>query len=147
MRKSILLISGVGLGAGLLYALTRGRNQAGLDQGQNGNGKAELQEEPSTDRSNVTSFDTGASMRPVDGRGKKEIEPVIDDLGTNQHDAAEILKAVRDGAFEANDEKLALALGRPVEEIEAWASGDGTIDGDAVMKARHLAEMRGVEIQ
>jgi hypothetical protein len=86
-------------------------------------------------------------MRPVDGRGKKEIEPVIDDLGTNQHDAAEILKAVRDGAFEANDEKLALALGRPVEEIEAWASGDGTIDGDAVMKARHLAEMRGVEIQ
>jgi hypothetical protein len=147
MRKSLLLISGVGIGAGLLYALTRGRNQTGLDQGQNGNGQAGLQEEPSTDRSNVRSFDGGASMRPANGGGKKEIEPVIDDLGTNQHDAAEILKAVRDGAFDADDEKLALALGRPVEEIEAWASGDGTIDGDAVMKARHLAEMRGVEIQ
>lgn len=145
MRKSILLMSGVGIGAGLLYALTRGSKQTGSRKSQNGNGKAELKEESSGNRSNVRSFDAGASMRPANGGEKKE--PVIDDLGTNQHDAAEILKTVRDAAFEANDEKLAVALGRPVEEIEAWTSGDGTIDGDAVIKARHLAEMRGVEIQ
>jgi hypothetical protein len=90
-------------------------------------------------------------MRPAHGGENKEIEPVIDDLGTNQHEAAEILKTIRDTAFDSDDEKLALALGRPVEEIQAWTSGDGAvddaIDGDVVIKARHLADMRGVEIQ
>jgi hypothetical protein len=77
---------------------------------------------------------------------------LIDDRGTDQHEAAEILKTVRDGAFDASDEKLALARGRPAEEIEAWTwtsgSGDvaGDIDGDVVMKARTLAIKRGVEI-
>lgn len=146
MRKSILLISSLGIGAGVLYALTRGGKQTELEQSQNGNGKSESTN-GSSKQSNVRSFDNGASMRQVNSGGKREIEPVIDDLGTNQHDAAEILKTVRDEAFEADDEKLALALGRPVEEIEAWTNGDETIDGDAVIKARHLAEMRGVEIQ
>ena len=71
----------------------------------------------------------------------------IDDRGTGQHEAAEILKSIRDAAFDSSDEKLALALGRPTEEIEAWTGGDGTIDGDVVMKARALAGQRGVEIQ
>ena len=139
MRKSILLISGVGIGAGVLYALTRG-TKTGQDEKQNGNGKTQSTE-PS---SHVMSSDAGASMRPVHAA---EIEPVIDSLGTNQHEAAEILKTVRDAAFDSDDEKLALALGRPVEEIEAWTHGDGTIDGDVVMKARTLADKRGVEIQ
>lgn len=146
MRKSILLISGVGIGAGLLYAFTRASKQA-EGKSQNGNGKAEAENESSGNRSNVRSFDSGASMRSVNGEEKKRVDPVIDDLGTNQHDAAEILMTIRDAAFDSNDEKLAVALGRPVEEIEAWTTGDATIDGDAVIKARHLAEMRGVEIQ
>ena len=139
MRKSILLISGVGIGAGVLYALTRG-TKTGQDENQNGNGKTQSTEQSS----HVGSRDAGASMRPVHAA---EIEPVIDSLGTNQHEAAEILKTVRDAAFDSDDEKLALALGRPVEEIEAWTHGDGTIDGDVVMKARTLADKRGVEIQ
>ena len=73
-------------------------------------------------------------------------EPVIDDRGTDQHEAAEILKSIRDAAFDSNNEKLALALGRPTEAIEAWTSGSGDIDGDVVMKARTLAINRGVEI-
>jgi hypothetical protein len=143
MRKSILLISGVGIGAGVLYALTRG-TKTGQDENQNGNGKTA---QSSLTETKVRSNDAGASMRPAHAAGNQEVEPMIDDLGTNQHEAAEILKTVRDAAFDSDDEKLALALGRPVEEIEAWTHGDGTIDGDVVMKARTLADKRGVEIQ
>jgi hypothetical protein len=148
MRKSILLMSGVGIGAGLLYALTRGNKQAGEGESEKANGKAA----PSGNNGrelgdNVTGTDRAASMKPVHTGESQDIDPVIDDLGTNQHEAAEILKTIRDAAFDSDDEKLALALGRPVEEIEAWTSGDGTIDGDVVMKARTLADKRGVEIQ
>jgi hypothetical protein len=53
---------------------------------------------------------------------------------------------IRDAAFDASNEKLALALGRPTEEIEQWASGNGLIDGDVVMKARALAIQRDLDI-
>ena len=133
MRKSILLLAGVGIGAGFLYGFGRGR--------KNGNGQPVKDENEST----------GASMgRLENGEAvnlKGEAEPEIDDLGTNQHEASEILKNVRDSAFEASDEKLALALGRPTEEIEGFTKGSETIDGDVVMKARTLAMQRGVEIQ
>lgn len=152
MRKSILLISGVGIGAGVLYALNRGRKQAGEGESAKANGKAPSANDGANHQGNqaggnVTGIDRAASMKPVHAGENQEIEPVIDDLGTNQHEAAEILKTIRDAAFDSDDEKLALALGRPVEEIEAWTSGDGTIDGDVVMKARTLADKRGVEIQ
>ena len=74
-------------------------------------------------------------------------EPEIDDRGTDQAEASRILKDVRDTAFESSDEKLALALGRPTEEIEEWTKGGGTIDGDVLLKARALATARGVEIE
>ena len=59
----------------------------------------------------------------------------IDDLGTNQAEASHILQEIRDAAFDASDEKLALALGRPTEEIEEWTSGAGLIDGDVATSA------------
>lgn len=65
---------------------------------------------------------------------------------TDNSEAANILKRIRDAAFESSDEKLALALGRPTEEIETWTTGSGVIDGDVVMKARQLAVQRGVEL-
>ena len=46
--------------------------------------------------------------------------------------------------FEDNAEKLALALGRPVDEIEGWASGATPLDEDALMKARELGVERGL---
>jgi hypothetical protein len=146
MRKSFLLASGVGIGAGLWYALTRGSKPARQDERQKGNGKTQETSESAGNEANVRRSE-GASMRPVHPGENQESEPVIDNLGTNQHEAADILKTIRDAAFDSDDEKLALALGRPVEEIEAWTSGDGTIDGDVVMKARTLADKRGVEIQ
>ena len=69
------------------------------------------------------------------------------DRGSTQTDAIHILKALRDKAFDSSDEKLALALGRPTEEVEAWTSGSAPIDEDAVMKARGIAMQRGIEIE
>ena len=70
----------------------------------------------------------------------------IDDRGTDQSEAGRILKNIRDTAFDASDEKLALALGRPTEEIVAWTTGSKTVDSDVVMKARALAIQRGVGV-
>jgi hypothetical protein len=72
---------------------------------------------------------------------------IVDDRGTGQEKAAHILRNLRDRAFEASDEKLALALGRPVEEVAAWNAGRELIDDDVVMKARGIAMNRGVHIE
>ena len=74
-------------------------------------------------------------------------ENVVDDRGTGQQKAARMLRNLRDRAFEASDEKLAVALGRPVEEIAAWNFGQELIDDDVVMKARGIAINRGVHIE
>ena len=165
MKKSIFLLGGIGIGAGLLYALNRGTRNAKSENGDSENGK-----NPSTETAGngkdvqgqataaASSFDAKrtrngeddsarSSMRPATTEDGEHGEPEIDDRGTGQEEAAQILKSVRDAAFDASDEKLALALGRPTEEIEAWTSGAGDIDGDVVMKARTLAINRGVEIQ
>jgi len=71
----------------------------------------------------------------------------VDDRGTRQDQAAQILRNLRDRAFEASDERLALALGRPTEEIAAWNAGEEVIDDDVVMKARGIAMNRGVRIE
>ena len=166
MRKSILLLSGVGIGAGLLYALSSNREERNQDEGKSdktgpakiasgnernvqGAGAKLLRTDENilTDRNDQR---VGSSMKQqgedsADAKNERRIE--IDDRGTDQQAASQILKNVRDGAFDASDEKLAVALGRPTEEIENWTSGAGTIDGDVVMKARALAIERGVEIQ
>jgi hypothetical protein len=71
---------------------------------------------------------------------------IVDDRGTGQAKAARIIRKLRDRAFEASDEKLALALGRPIEEIAAWNAGQQAIDDDVIMKARGIAMHRGVYI-
>lgn len=71
---------------------------------------------------------------------------IVDDRGTGQAKAARIIRKLRDRAFEASDEKLALALGRPVEEIAAWNAGQQAIDDDVIMKARGIAMHRGVHV-
>ena len=74
-------------------------------------------------------------------------DQIVDDRGTGQEKAAQLLLNLRDRAFEASNEKLALALGRPTEEVEAWNAGQEVIDDDVVMKARGLAMHRGVHIE
>ena len=99
--------------------------------------------------SNSHSDETGASMAPIkDGAvANLDNEPKIDDRGTDQSEALQILTSIRNGAFDSSNEKLALALGRPTEEIEEWIAGAGTIDGDVVHKARALAIERGFQIE
>jgi hypothetical protein len=71
----------------------------------------------------------------------------VDDRGTNQSEGRALLKQLRDNGFEASDEKLAIALGRPIEEVEAWTNGSETVDDDVIMKARGIAKERGIEIE
>lgn len=74
-------------------------------------------------------------------------EHIVDDRGTGQDKAVQILRKLRDRAFDASDEKLAVALGRPVQEVAAWNAGQELIDDDVVMKARGIAMHRGVHIE
>ena len=71
----------------------------------------------------------------------------IDDRGTNEDEGRAILKRLRDRGFEESDEKLALALGRPLEEVEGWTSGEAPVDDDVIMKARGIAKERGIAIE
>lgn len=57
-------------------------------------------------------------------------------------DILETLELLRAEVFDDSDEQLALALGRPTEEIEAWLSGAEEIDEDAEMKIHGLAQER-----
>ena len=77
-------------------------------------------------------------------------EGAVDDRGTSEAGGREILKRLRDAGFEADDEKLAVALGRPVEEVQGWTAGDGSeepVDDDIIMKARGIAKERGIELE
>ena len=72
---------------------------------------------------------------------------IVDDRGTDQGKAARILRNLRNRAFEASDEKLAIALGRPLDEVTGWSVGSELIDDDVVMKARGIAMHRGVRVE
>ena len=76
-------------------------------------------------------------------------EGAVDDRGTSEAGGREILKRLRDEGFEADDERLAVALGRPVEVVQGWMAegGDEPVDDDIVMKARGIAKERGLNIE
>ena len=71
----------------------------------------------------------------------------VDDRGTNETEGRAILKKLRDNGFEGSDERLAVALGRPVSEVEGWTGGVEPVDDDVIMKARGIAKERGIEIE
>jgi hypothetical protein len=71
----------------------------------------------------------------------------VDDQGTNETEGRALLKRLRDDGFDGSDEKLALALGRPVEEVQGWTGAAEPVDDDVVMKARGIAKERGIEIE
>ena len=76
-------------------------------------------------------------------------ESAVDDRGTSEAGGREILQRLRDKGFAADDEKLAVALGRPLEEVQGWMTGeDGEpVDDDIIMKARGIAKERGIELE
>ena len=70
----------------------------------------------------------------------------VDDRGTSESEGRALLQRLRDGAFDGSDEKFAIALGRPLEEVSGMLTG-ASVDDDVVMKARGIAKERGVEIE
>lgn len=71
----------------------------------------------------------------------------VDDQGTTETEGRAILTRLRDAGFEGSDEKLAIALGRPVEEVQGLMGGSEPVDDDVVMKARGIAKERGIAIE
>jgi len=59
-------------------------------------------------------------------------------------ESRDVLAKLKTQVFESSNEKLALALGRPIDEIELWFSG-GEIDEDAQEKINGLAQERLAE--
>jgi hypothetical protein len=152
MKTKIILLSALGVAGGLLYALAsqpkrnKGANadDEAVDGAISGNGRsANLKQTGSLHTRPAAST---ATIENEEASIAYQGEHSIDDQGTDKTEASLILRRIRDDAFEANDEKLALALGRPTKEIKEWTSGNGLIDGDVILKARTLAMQRGVEI-
>ncbi len=77
----------------------------------------------------------------------KESENIVDDRGTTQNEAREMLENFCRDGFENDLDEAALALGRPREELEDFLSGDEEIDDDLAMKIRGIAQERGIEIE
>ena len=75
------------------------------------------------------------------------LDQEVDDKGTDQEEAKAMLTTLRDEGFDGDDEKLAVALGRTIDQVQAMISGAETIDDDVVMKARGIALHRGIEIE
>ncbi|MCA1628838.1 MAG: hypothetical protein LC785_11505 [Acidobacteria bacterium] len=71
----------------------------------------------------------------------------LDSEGLTEGQGRDILLRLRDEGFEADDQKLAVALGRPVEEVQAWTSGGAPVDDDLIMKARGIAQERGINLE
>jgi hypothetical protein len=166
MRARTIIAGAIGLAGGVGYLLARNASKGPKDQSQkegkqNDSGRS-IEDSAARDQSNTDpetdQFAGNGSRNNVDADSNEgtrseaqftandshaEAEP-LDDRGTDQAEASRMLREIRDGAFEGSDEKLALALGRPADEIEQWTTGTGTIDGDVVLKARALANQRGV---
>jgi hypothetical protein len=75
------------------------------------------------------------------------LDQQVDDKGTDQEEAKSMLTTLRDEAFDGDNQKFAVALGRTVEQVQGMISGAETIDDDVVMKARGIALNRGIEIE
>ena len=81
------------------------------------------------------------------GASEAKGNEAVDDRGTNQTEGRALLTHLRDRGFDGSDASLAVALGRPVEEVEGWTGGRDPVDDDVIMKARGIARERGIEIE
>ena len=158
MRKAAVALGTIGISAGILYAVGRAREKnsgkLGAIDGVEKVGESGVENRaPNLATSGPISEATSDSKLPSmstlkDGTSEAAKQHyAIDDRGTDQSEAVQILTRIKDEAFDSSDEKLALALGRPVDEIQAWMKGEQIIDSDVLMKARALALERDIRIQ
>lgn len=71
----------------------------------------------------------------------------VDDAGTGQDGARDILRAFCDNGFEGDAEQAGLVLGRPASELREMLDGETEVDDDLVMKARGIAQERGIAVE
>lgn len=64
-----------------------------------------------------------------------------DDFTVDEGESRKTLQRLKTEIFDNDNEKVALAMGRPVEEITEWLDG-GEIDEDAQMKINGIAKER-----
>ena len=86
-------------------------------------------------------------MAEAENKLERTNDNPVDDRGTDAAGGLALLRRLRDNGFEADDEKFAVALGRPVKEVRAWMEGAEPPDDDIIMKARGIAQERGIEIE
>lgn len=86
-------------------------------------------------------------MTEADNNTRAGRDQALDDRGTDTTTGLAILRRLRDDGFDGDNEKCAVALGRPVEEVEAWMAGVEPPDDDILMKARGIANERGIEVE
>lgn len=60
---------------------------------------------------------------------------------SDSSESREVLVRLKTEAFESSNQHLALALGRPIEEVDLWLNG-GEIDEDAREKINGIAQER-----
>ena len=77
----------------------------------------------------------------------KQTTDALDDQGLDATGGLALLKRLRDSGFDSDDERFAVALGRPLEVVEGWMQGTEPPDDDIIMKARGIARERGIEIE
>jgi hypothetical protein len=75
------------------------------------------------------------------------LDQQVDDKGTDQDQARDIIRNLCDQCFDGDADKAAVALGRSSEHVQAVLSGAEPVDDDLVMKARGIAINRGVEVE
>jgi hypothetical protein len=71
---------------------------------------------------------------------------IVDDNGTDQGEAREMLRSLCDNGFDGDDERAGQVLGRPGSEIREMLDGDVDIDDDLAMKVRGIAKERGIAL-
>ena len=112
---------------------------------------ADLQQSTKTARTQgdeEMSSDNRSSMSPIENgtaRTTRDETDALDDQGTSQEEAAEVLQILRDELFDGSNEAFALALGRTPQEVKAWFSGNEPVDADVLLKARGIAMERDAE--
>ena len=75
------------------------------------------------------------------------LDQKVDDKGTDQEEAQHMIEALRDEGFNGDNEQVAKALGRTIEQVQGMIDGSETIDDDVIMKARGIALHRGIQIE
>lgn len=73
-------------------------------------------------------------------------ENIVDDGGTTQDEARQLLGIFCRDGFDNDLNEAALVLGRPRRELEDFLNGDEEIDDDLIMKVRGIAQERDIEI-